>query len=247
VLRKLRSEVGFGCPVHMCGNPYLYWHHFDPPWQSRQHHNPEGMIALCGEHHAKADAGAYTNDQLRSFKRAGTEQTAEVKGRFEWMRHHLLAVVGGNFFYETPTILMYKDEPSIWLNRNEDGYLMLNVRMLTTSGEPRMRLEDNFWLTKGNPEDLESPPSGKRLHVKYPNGDMLKVQFFELESVAAANKRYAEAEPERWGLSYPITAVEVHVAVGGTNVAFGPSQTNLGGITMKNCFVSHCQAGISIG
>lgn len=27
---------------------------------------------------------------------------AEVQGRFEWMRDDILAVVGGNFFYETP-------------------------------------------------------------------------------------------------------------------------------------------------
>src|SRR5918912_315690 len=28
VRRELRREVGFGCPVPDCGNPYLYWHHF---------------------------------------------------------------------------------------------------------------------------------------------------------------------------------------------------------------------------
>jgi hypothetical protein len=31
VIRLLRSEVGFCCPVEGCGNPYLTWHHFDPP------------------------------------------------------------------------------------------------------------------------------------------------------------------------------------------------------------------------
>lgn len=152
----------------------------------------------------------------------------------------------GNFFYETPDIFLFQGQRSIWLNRDEEGHLMLNVRMLTISGEPRTVIEDNFWLAKGTPEDLESPPSGKHLHVKYSNGDMLTVQFTELKSVAAANKRYAEAEPKRWDLTYPITAVEVHAAVGGTNVAFGPRQTTVGGITMKNCFAAHCGAGIAI-
>ena len=47
VIQTLRQEVGFGCPVPNCGNPYLEWHHFDPPWSIENHHRPEGMIALC--------------------------------------------------------------------------------------------------------------------------------------------------------------------------------------------------------
>ncbi len=246
VRRKLRKEVGFGCPVQGCGNPYLYWHHFDPPWNERQHHDPDGMIALCGEHHDKADAGAYTKDQLRELKIEGVKRAEEVKGRFEWMRHRLLVVVGGNFYYETPIIFRFRDDPSIWFNRDEDDRLLLNVRMLSASGEPRMRIEDNFWLNCGDPDDLESPPSGKFLHVKYSNGDMLKVQFFELESVAAAQKRYPSAHVEGWKIPFPITAVEVQNRVGGTNIAFGPRQTTVGGITIKNGFAAYCGAGIAI-
>src|SRR3990172_955656 len=93
VRRELRREIGFGCAFPGCGNPYLYWHHFDPPWRKLQHHNPSGMIALCGEHHAKADVGAFTREQLREFKRGAIERAEEVKGRFDWMRHSLLAVV----------------------------------------------------------------------------------------------------------------------------------------------------------
>lgn len=247
VRRKLRKEVGFGCPVRGCGRPYLCWHHFDPPWKVRKHHDPDGMIALCGEHHGKADAGAYTKDQLREFKRVGADHAKEIKGRFDWMRHNLLAVVGGNFFYETPTIFEFRGEPSIWFNRDEDGYLLLNVRMLTTSGQPRMRIEDNFWLTRGDPEDLESPPSGKVLHVKYPNGDMLRVRFYELASVAAAQKRYSEARPGGWGVPFPITAVEVNNKVGDTNLEFGPRQTKWAGISMSNCFSAYCRVGVSLG
>ena len=110
---ELKREVGFGCPVPDCGNPYLYWHHFDPPWDVRQHHDPDGMIALCGLHHPKADAGAYSKEQLREFKRRVAERAEEVKGRFEWMRHSLLAVVGGNFYYETPVVFQFRSGASV--------------------------------------------------------------------------------------------------------------------------------------
>ena len=65
VKKILRKEVRFGCPIPGCNNPYLEWHHFDPPWAKEEHHRPEGMIALCNTHHKRADAGAFTIEQLK--------------------------------------------------------------------------------------------------------------------------------------------------------------------------------------
>ncbi|WP_290437550.1 HNH endonuclease signature motif containing protein [Aeromonas caviae] len=63
----LREEVGFGCPVKDCGNPYLEYHHFDPPIHIGPHNDPKGMIALCAQHHKKADGNAYTVEQLHDW------------------------------------------------------------------------------------------------------------------------------------------------------------------------------------
>lgn len=82
VKRQLRQEVRFGCPVADCGNPYVTWHHFDPPWRVEHHHRPEGMIALCLEHAPQADAGAFTDDQLRALKRGGGNLSDIIAGRF---------------------------------------------------------------------------------------------------------------------------------------------------------------------
>lgn len=244
VRRQLRKEVGFGCPIPGCGSPYLTWHHFDPPWSEEKHHNPSGMIALCPEHHAKADAGAFTKNQLRYLKQHAYNE--EVKGKFDWMRNQLLAVIGSNFFYETPIILEYKNQPRIWFNRDEEGYLLLNVKMLSKSHEPRIIIEDNFWLNIGNPEDLECPPSGKLLKVQYANGDYLKIEFFELETISSAKRRYPVSNPESWGIPFPVTAVEVHKKVGDTNFEFGPRETCLpGNNKISNCFFRNCRVGIS--
>jgi len=94
VKKILRSEIGFGCPIPGCGNPYLEWHHFDPPWHIENHHNPEGMIALCREHHIQADNGAFTADQLEEYKKQGKKNWKAVKGNFNWLRNRMLAVVG---------------------------------------------------------------------------------------------------------------------------------------------------------
>jgi len=243
IRRALRKEVGFGCPIPGCGNPYLCWHHFDPPWNEKEHHDQNGMIALCAEHHAKADAGAYTREQLHDIKRNAIARAMNVRGKFDWMRRNLLAVVGGNFYYETPIIFQVKGQPIIWFERDGDGYLLLNIIMLTKSGQPRIVVENNFWSTIGEPTDFECPPSGKLINVSYPNGDMLRVEYFELQSSEDAIARY---DSRNWRVDYPITAVEVRNLVAGTDIDFGPRETKMPGIIMRNCFFSNGNIAINL-
>jgi hypothetical protein len=245
VRAQLRREVGFGCPVEDCGSPYLTWHHFDPPWSEREHHNPEGMIALCREHHGKADAGAFTKDQLRALKAESSRQGAQVRGRFNWMRQEVLAVVGGNFYLETPIIVQLRDQPVVWWKRDEDGFLRLNVHMLTASGQPRALIEDNDWITEGTEADIECPPSGKHLKISYPNGDLLRVEFRNIETVPDFEARYATQTS--FDPTFPLTAVEVEMEVADTPFSFNARQTQLGGVTMANCWSKNCQVGIQLG
>ena len=227
IRRQLRKEVGFGCPVPGCSNPYLMWHHFDPPWNEQQHHNPNGMIALCVEHHPKADAGAFTKEQLRELKVRAAREAHEIEGRFDWLRHNLLGIVGGDFYYETEVLVQFGDQPIVWFTRDEAGHSLLNVKMLSTSREPRLHIEENFWLLSGEPEDLICPPSGRILRCSYPNGDALGVEFFTLGSEAAIETRYAGATPRKWNLAFPLTAVEVTMKVGETEIDFNARETRL--------------------
>jgi hypothetical protein len=85
IRRLLRREVGFGCPVPTCASPFLSYHHFDPPWSVREHHNPAGMIALCPIHHPLAHGGVFSKAQLRRMKHQGAPD--RVRGRFGWLRN----------------------------------------------------------------------------------------------------------------------------------------------------------------
>jgi hypothetical protein len=243
VRRQLRKEVGFGCPVDGCGSPYLEWNHFDPPWRERAHHDPDGMIALCAEHHAAADAGAFTIEQLRDMK---WRETPQVGARFDWMRNRLLGIVGGNFYYEVPTLVAFRDQPLISLVRDEDGLLLVNVRMLTTEhGSERVQIDDNYWIARGDPEDIECPPSGRLLHARYAGGDEIRIEFFELGSLEDLVRRYPEAAMHASAMGLPITAVEIQMRVGGTAIEFGPRYTRLPGIAMRNSFIAHSRIGLS--
>jgi len=221
------------------------WHHFDPSWSEREHHTVAGMIALCAEHHAKADAGAFTKEQLREFKTTGASRSDPITGRFDWMRRNVLAVVGGSFFYETPIIIRFKGEPMIWFKRDENGMMLLNLGMLSLSPLPRLQLQDNFWLNLGQPKDFECPPHGRLIHALYPNGDELRIEYSELDSPEAARGRWKHAQTDYWDVQFPVTAIEVWFTVGGTEMSFGPSHAVLPGHNiLRNAFGSHGQVGI---
>ncbi|EQB8945003.1 HNH endonuclease [Vibrio parahaemolyticus] len=243
VKKVLRTEVGFGCPVKGCGNPYLEYHHFDPPVSVKPHNDPEGMIALCAQHHKKADGGAYTIEQLHAFK-ADKANADMVKGNLDWLRKDLLAVVGGNFYYETPKIITIDNIDLVSLVRDEDGYLRLNVNMLSLEPEERIIIEDNSWENIGSPIDLRSPPQGKELEVSYPNGDYLYLRFIELKSEEQAIKKYGYDVFS--DLNFPLTAVEVNMKIAGTRIELSPKSSQIGGLQMTGCLSSFCGGGVLI-
>lgn len=243
VKKELRAEVGFGCPVKGCGNPYLEYHHFDPPVNIRAHNEPQGMIALCAQHHKKADGGAYTTEQLHEFKKDKANASL-VKGNLDWLRKDLLAVVGGNFYYETPKVITIDGIDLVSFIRDEEGYLRLNINMLSLESEERIIIEDNSWENVGSPLDLRSPPQGKELEVNYHNGDYLYLRFIELKSFEQAQKRYNSDIFKE--IKFPITAVEVNMTIAGTKIELTPTTSQLGGIQMTGCLSSHCGGGVVI-
>jgi hypothetical protein len=248
VRKVLQKEVSFGCPVDGCRSPYLEWHHFDPEWKVRHHHDPNGMIALCGEHHSKAGGGAFTLDQLRELKRHPGQ--GSVEGRFDWMRQRLLGVVGGCLYLETPILVEYRGQPAISFDRNEDGLVLVNVRM-PTSGDPAERalMEQNFWIARGDPEDLQCPPHGRLLQVQYQGGDLLRVEFFEVPTWEALISRYPHVGQHEASLrtELPLTAVDVRMRVPALAIDFGPLTSTVLGNQFVGAFFSGGRTGFAIG
>lgn len=244
VLRELRREAGFGCPVPGCSSPYLYWHHFDPPWHERQHHDPAGMIALCAEHHGKADAGAFTREQLHALKASAQSDT--VAGRFDWLRRELIIRAGSNFYFGTPYILTYRTTPLIWFTRDPQDHILVNLRMLTRSAEPRLVMEESYWTLGGRPENVVCPPWGKLVDVKYSNGDRVRVEFRETQDEAEGRRVFPHFWPHESVTAYPATTCEISYRVGGTNIDIGPSHFKAGSSKWRHSTFTDC-GPISIG
>jgi len=162
----LRKEVNFGCPVDGCGSPYLSWHHFDPPWNIREHHDVPGMIALCPVHHAQANKGAFTVDQLRSMKKEPYLRTTRgLKGRFEWKREDMIMLAGGCWFVQPPFLIRTKEQNIIWMTKNSAGYEQLNITIQNGEGVEVFSMDRNDWIALRDLNDVECPPGGSDLTI----------------------------------------------------------------------------------
>jgi hypothetical protein len=250
VRRQLRKEVGFGCPIPGCGVPYLTWHHFDPEWRVEEHHKPAGMIALCLIHAGHADANAYENEYLRSLKQAGRAEAADVKGQLAWMRRDVLALVGGNWYYETPIILRVGSTAAIWFGRDEDGYLLLNLRMPTLSGAPRAEIEENFFtIGRDHVVDIECAARGRTIQIEYPNGDLFRHEYRDVQDEGDLRARYGDLVGPSVSddINFPITVVEVSERTRNSQLDFDPKHTAIATNMMVGCWSIRNRVGIHLG
>jgi hypothetical protein len=187
--------VGFGCPVDGCGSPYLTWHHFDPPWRDGQTHNPEGMVALCLQHHKEADGGALTHQQLRDLKTQGfmLRVGGAPGGRFNWRREQLILDAGGGLFVRCPEFLRMAGRPMIWLTTDAQGNQLLNLDIWDRTGALVFAMRDNDWVVF-DADDVEAPPSARSLIVRDSSKGIRLSVAFKTASASAIKGRLVERE-----------------------------------------------------
>lgn len=136
------------------------------------------MIALCLLHAGQADAGAFTKEHLQELKREAPENANEIRGELTWMRREVLALVGGNWYHDTPTILQVGNIPAIAFERDSDGYLLLNLQFPSPTGIPRVKIEHNFFTV--NPDQIDDVvcvARGRTIQIDYANGIVFRTSI----------------------------------------------------------------------
>ena len=153
------------------------------------------------------------------MKARAAENAPNVRSRFSWLRNDLLAMTAGICYHGFSNMISWHGERIFWFNRDPiDRSLLLNVRMPTTSGLPRLRIEDHDFMLLGDPDDFECPPQGKLLSVRYENGDSVRVEFIEIADAQELGQHYdAGIDLSHWQLKYPLTACVVQIAIGGSS------------------------------
>ena len=186
---ELRREVHWGCPVQDCGNPFLSYHHFEPPFSNfkpGQTHDPKGMIALCLGHAKMADGGVWTNAQLRQMKTVPFLASGDVSGRLEWLRQDIIVCFGSMKCIKSNIILEVKNKPYIWVNRDLKGNMLLNMDIPSKTGPSIIKMESNNWHIFGDIANLEAVPGGRSIEVRIPQESFsLQMHFRDLTQIEA--------------------------------------------------------------
>ncbi len=182
VKNVLRREVNWGCPFPGCGSPFLMFHHFDPPWREQQHHNPDGMIALCVEHATYADGDSYSKEYLRTLKKHPFIQE-RINAVWSWQPEQLLFLVGGSFVFSEGPALSLHGTPVLKAKRiaipdDDRSYVVLSGVLRSGDGKTIMEITDNnVSVPVGDITLLRASTRGKDFKIEYRSGDKLSLRY----------------------------------------------------------------------
>lgn len=124
------------------------------------------MIALCREHHDKADDSFYTKEQFLNLKKNPVINSKNVSEEYSYLRRNTVCFVGGSLGYDTKYILMIDEEPVIWFELDEMGYDRLSLLIKDSQGNVILYMDRNDWITPTrNVFDIECSARGKTLKV----------------------------------------------------------------------------------
>jgi len=233
VVAILRAEVNFACPI--CGNPYLTFHHFDPPWHEKNHHEPNGMIALCLQHHAQADAGTFTKAELHRYKAQNKKWW--LQGELNWRRQQIIAYMGSNLYLGTDSIFNFNRNKVVWYVRDQNGDLRLNIDFYKPFGIPFVLL-NNTWHTFPAFKKFESIPSGKRIRAEFPNGYRFHLEFNDMQNTEQFEK-FTNYNFSIQNGEFPITVVKVMFDFG-KQLQFGTRKTFIANASISQSIFHGC-------
>lgn len=166
IRRKLRKEIGFGCPIQGCRSPFLEYHHFNPPWHEGHTHNVEGMIALCPSHHVMADRGTWTNEELEKLKVQNT--IVPVNGKLHWNLKDSVVNAGSNFLIAHDHLsLRILGNEIFGLSENKNGQITLNALLWDKSGEIIIQIINNDIIVAPDKiNDFVCNVSGNKIRIE---------------------------------------------------------------------------------
>lgn len=237
------------CPVDGCASPYLTYHHFDPPWRIEKHNRVEGMIALCRPHADKADAGAFTDDQLRLLKSDGADhaRTQRATGRFDFLRRQLIVKLGGVTMLDCPVLIEINGKRRVWVNRNDFGEVMLNVDLPRVGGMPRVLLDDNQWTVRADGlTDLKSPPGGRCLSIRSADHAAFDIEYKSLDDQEALEEVIGRSDPFSTTIEFPATLAVVGYRAVGSRIEARSNELRVdGAVRFQASVVERCGVGLS--
>jgi hypothetical protein len=202
--KNLRQEVNYGCPVPNCGSSFLSWHHFDPPWSIKEHHNPEGMIALFTQCHPMADSGVYSSAQLRNFKQ--TPNPIEFI-KTPWMPENCIIRLGGCYAPDWCRISI-SGESILEIRKDDVGLTTVSFVLKKEKNEILATMNENvFHIYPDTVHDFAISASANRIKI-WSENRRIGLEFHYSRRSPAEIEKYIQKDtpimPDFVGQSVPI-------------------------------------------
>lgn len=156
--KAVRQKCGYGCVI--CGSPIVEYEHIEE-WSVVKKHEESNLTLLCPSHHAEVTKKIIDKEYIRDKTKRPFN-----KGK-EFTKQHPLYYRGNKFqiylgtnlseedmyTYEERTVLEV-DGKSIITAKFEDNNLLLNVRILNSSGGVVFEIEDNELIINAEQYDV---------------------------------------------------------------------------------------------
>ena len=171
IARQIRQRCGFGCVI--CGNPFIDYHHFDPPFSQVREHRADGITILCANHHREANHGRRSAESIKAYN-ADPEcrRTGHTVAALDGSMRPLKFMMGSAVF-DTPVVLMYESTEIISFRppEAEGAPWRLSARIFDRTGRELLRITDNEWRIGINQYDITA--QGKTVEVRQKKGDVV--------------------------------------------------------------------------
>lgn len=164
--REIRRDAAFGCV--MCGSPIIEFHHIEP-FHKVNEHTKENLVALCPEHHHRADCGEIPVSIVTKFKENPVNKKKNFVSKDFFLSNYndMKTRVGSNIYIRTPKILVVDKCPLITLTPDEEGNALLNAKFYNPNNVLLAEINNNEWFAYKNPElwDISYSPGHLKINL----------------------------------------------------------------------------------
>ncbi|MFC4557847.1 HNH endonuclease [Virgibacillus kekensis] len=170
--RKVRKAAYFRCII--CGNPIIEYHHI-VPFHRVKEHSSDNLVALCPEHHHRADCGEIPLGSINKFRENPFNRDKNHISKDFFLSNYsaLRTRVGSNVYIRTPKILIVDNQSLITITPDNDDNALLNAKFYDSKDMLVAEIKDNEWFAYQTPKLWDISYSPGHLKINRSKGDIL--------------------------------------------------------------------------
>lgn len=168
------------------------------------------MIALCPEHHEKADRGVFTKARLHELK-SSSHSANTVRSRFDWEASRHLVRIGGCYVGNIGPILVSGNEEIIGIREGAELKFELSFTLRDSSGRVVAVMQNNSFLADPRDlYDLSVDVGGTRVKIRFrKRGILLDLSFnritpAQLDKLLIDDARSSYERADQFGVPFSV-------------------------------------------